>query len=152
MIMMASVLFGCKKTDINDSFVIDATIELSLVDSDGNDLLNPQHDNAIDHAGIKIFYLIDREFQEVYDLTKDIPRNFYIRQHETEYRIHVFLNMGKGEEFPETSIQWNGSDTDNVKAKFRRAPSLVAVNEVWLNDEVVWSTDDRKELHFTLIK
>ena len=151
-IVLVVFLVGCKKTNVNDSVVIDKAIELSLVDAEGNDLLNPQHDYAIDPADIKIFYRIDGEWQEVYDPTKDSPRNFFIRQHETGYRIHIFLNSDEGEEFPETAIQWNEFSTDNVKAKFRRSSSLLVIDEVWLNDEAVWSSDDRKELHLTLIK
>ena len=151
-IVLVVFLVGCKKTNVNDSVVIDKAIELSLVDAEGNDLLNPQHDHAIAPSGIKIFYLIEGELQEVYNPTRDNPRNFFIRQHGTEYRIHIFLNSDEGEEFPETFIQWNESYTDNVKAKFRRSPSLLVIDEVWLNDEAVWSSDDRKELHLTLIK
>lgn len=150
-VVVAVVLAGCAGNNVK-KVVIDNTIEFRLVDSLGNDLLNPENPNSIDKTKIKLFYLINNELQEVFDPTKNYTRNFFIYQHEDGYRIRVFLNSSEKEELPETYIQWTESDTDTIKAKFRRTTSLVAVQKIWLNEKEIGFFNNKSKFYFNLIK
>jgi len=153
-ILIITVISECQKEDHEESnsVVVDNAIELALVDPEGNDLLDLQNENAIEQSKINVFYLINGSLQEVYDTSKDYPRNFLVYKHENQYRIRVFLNSEENEATPETYIQWSESDTDTIKAEFRRSPSSLTIDKIWLNEEGLWPSEDKKELYFTLTK
>jgi hypothetical protein len=67
----------CNKNE-NDMFNLDRAIEISIKDSHGNDLLNPNNENSFQNNDIKLFYVIDNKSVEVYNPNNDYPRNFFI--------------------------------------------------------------------------
>jgi len=151
-ILSLAILICCGSDDDSEQFNYDVGFEIGVKDIDGNDLLNPENPNAYKNDEIKIFYLINDEMIEVYDENMDYPRNFFIYRHANSYRIRVFLNNSETEEIPMTYIQWNGTETDILKAKFNRTNTFVKINSVWLNEELIWTASDATEPYYEIIK
>lgn len=147
---------GCNSDDSSDenAAVVDTAIEFSLKNNEGEDLLNPENPNAINQSGIKLFYLINGEVQEVYDANMQNPRNFMIFYHEIKqnYVIRVFQNSSETEQSPITYIQWDGEDTDTLQAEYRRETGLIQVTKTWLNDNLIWDINSGTEAYYELVK
>lgn len=145
-------MMSCSKDDHQDSFMLDADIELVVKDAEGNDLLDPETLNAFNESDIKLFYLINGNLEEVYNENMDYPRNFLIFKQGGNYRIRIFLNDSENEYYPETHIQWNETEIDIIKSQFIRTTNSVRKQKIWLNQELIWSASDKVEPLFELIK
>ncbi len=144
------LLVNCANDD--EQFVFANAIELSLTDSSGNDLLNPETPNSIDITKIKLFYLVKGQLQEINDPTKDYPRNYFVYHHENNYRIRIFLNPSEDTELLETVIKWSDTDADTIIAAFKRTTSTVVIQKIWINEKPFWTYNDKSELYFHLVK
>ena len=151
-ILTAILIISCKKDEGINQYVMDVQFEFGIKDSEGNDLLNPQNTNSYLESNIKIFYLINGKVTEVKDSMKDYAKNFLIYKHEKNYRIRIFLNVGKDEEITTTYIQWKDEDKDVIKSEIFRGKSIVRLQKVWLNDDPIWSSQDGKESYIELTK
>ncbi|WP_086478479.1 MULTISPECIES: hypothetical protein [Arenibacter] len=152
--LIIPLLYSCSSDDGKEQFVYDVSVEFSVKDSEGNDLLNPENSNSFDESEIKLFYLINGEVNEVYDGNMDHPRNFVINEYPpaSEYRIGVFLNYSETEEQPTTYIKWNETDTDTLKCEVYRTNSLTKITKLWLNDEQIWTSSDGTVPYFEILK
>jgi hypothetical protein len=152
-ILIVITFFACDKSkEPVDGFYLYAGLEFSVLNSQNEDLLDPENPNHLDVAKIKLFYVIDGETQEVYDADMDSPRNYRVFKHENEYRIAVFLNCSETSDKPITYIQWNNSDTDTIEAVYKRYHNSVLQNKLWLNGEQIWELGDDVAPYFVLIK
>ncbi len=160
--VILALLLGCKKTEPTDGVFIHTSIEFSVVDADGNDLLDPRTEHSINPADIRIYYLKEGKLEEVYDSRLDDPRNFSIRAPgqyagpDTGYRMRVIVNSPESiTGSSETHIQWGELGRDIIHAEFRGSPSfsVLMVNKVWLNGDAIWDLDKEvSDAHFTLVK
>lgn len=121
-----------------EKLVLDAGIEISVLDGDGNDLLNPLTNNAFIESNIKIYYLVNGELEEVYYPNYDNPRNFSIYERDGFYRMGLSPNANEKDELPVTYIKWNDNDTDTIKCSFSRTDNSVICTKVWYNESVMW--------------
>ena len=147
-----TMLSGCKSDDNSEQINLDVAFEFSVVNNEGNDLLNPENQNYFNHSNIKLFYKVDGEYKEVYDENLDNPKNFLIFKHETEYRIRIFLNYSTKEIQPETMIQWGENKSNIIKAEFYRTSSLVRFDKVWLDGSLIWDSASNSEPYYKLIE
>jgi hypothetical protein len=145
-IFIIITVLGCDKSDnLNEreyNSIIDVSLAFSVLNSQNEDLLNPENPNHLDVTKIKLFYVIDGEMKEVYNTRMDNPRNFLIYEHQNEYRIGVSLNLTETSEKPITYIQWNDTDTDTIEVTIKRTPSSTIGDEIWLNGIHVWEMGD----------
>ena len=141
---------SCKHEE--DMVVISIALELSIIDEDGKDLLNPENPNAIVEGDIKKSYLIDGEIEEVNNPLMDNPRGFRIFKHEHEYRIEFSLNDSESEEYPITYMEWNENDMDTIKCEIEKKSNSTICTKVWFNDELKWESSNQTERFFTIIK
>ncbi len=138
---LMTIIIGCNESEDNNikyGDYIETGIELSIVNSKGEDLLNPEHPNHLKEEDIKLFYLEDGQTKEVYNPDMDLPRNFKIYKAINEYRIGIALNSSPLEKKAITYIQWNKEDTDTLEATFRRSVSSVVRDTVWLNGKQIY--------------
>ena len=147
-----TMLFGCNSEEIIKADDLYTGFEFSVVDNQGNDLLNPENQNYLSHSNIKLFYKENGQYKEVYNANLDYPRNFLIFKHKTEYRIRIFLNDSENETQPEKMIQWNENKSNIIKAEFYRTNSLVRFNKVWLDDNLIWDYASNSEPYYKLIE
>ncbi len=132
-----------------NSTIISKSVEISIRDMNGNDLLDPQNPNAYIEDEIKVFYLVNGVPEEVLWANMDHSRGFNISNRANEYRIAVFLNDNENQ--PITYIQWNGTDADTLRAEFRRWDNGIEVRKVWFNDVLRWEFSDG-DSYFEIMK
>ncbi|MCV2486309.1 hypothetical protein OD917_15330 [Flavobacterium sp. SH_e] len=128
-------------------YVLDATIDFSVVNSKNEDLLNPSNPDSYDQSKIKILFLLNGKLVPQYQGNLDYPNFFMIYQNSDRYVIRVFLNYDKGEKLPETYIQWNENDKDIVKVEYSRTKNSTIKKNVWLNDQAITNPN-----YLTIIK
>lgn len=150
-------LTSCNKSDemqqqSQQQFNLDALLEFSIINSENQDLLNPNNPNHITQEDIKIFYLINGQSKEVYNPLMSNPRNFLIYKHESEYRIRISPNISETEEIPITYIKWNNNDTDTIKVSYNRTPNAIQQRKIWLNDIQIWDWTENKDPFFIISK
>ncbi len=152
-ILIAISFFACSKSDeMSPRFNLDVVFELSVFNSQNEDLLDPATTDHYEATEIKLFYEVDAEMIEVYDPNMDAPRNFVIYKHENEYRIQVTLNYSDTSDKPITYIQWNNSDTDTIEVLFERSERSVLKRKVWLNEIEIWDWTTNENEYYKLIK
>lgn len=154
LILALFAFIGCDTDEGEEQVDIAVAINFSIRDSEGNDLLNPNNPNSFDESEVKLFYLIDGNLTEVYDGNKHSPRNFTMNEYPpaSEYRMTIFVNHSKTEEYPITYIKWNETDTDTIKTEIYRTGSLTEIRKAWFNGELVWESSYNSEPYFELIK
>ena len=70
----------------------------------------------------------------------DNPRGFFVEklsEKETGKGMRIFLNADSSEEYPITYLRWNETETDILKAKYRRSSGSVILEKLWLNEVLV---------------
>lgn len=131
--LITFMLFSCGTDEVNGLDIFDTDLEINVTNTKGEDLLDPKNTNSFDQSKIKIFYLIDGKLVEVYDGSKQSPRNFYVAQQEGHYVLTVFLNHSESDKFPETHIQWSENNIDIIKGEFTRTKNAVIKKTIWFN-------------------
>lgn len=152
---MLFLAVSCNKTEdvTQNQSIIDASIRLSLVNAENEDLLNPLIENHYDTADIKIYYLMNGQVEYAYNSQYNYPKNFRIFHYESGYSIAVFLNTIETDEKPVTYIHWNETDIDTVEVEYKRSPNSLIIDKIWLNGEFIWSrVDTSTEAYFVLVK
>lgn len=135
-----TLFMGCNESDetnIRDGDFFDLGIELIVVNSKGEDLLNPENPNHFKEKDIKLYYVVDGQTKEVYNPDMAYPRNFKIVKATNEYRITIFLNDSPSQKNI-TYVQWNKEDTDTIEAAFRRDIGYIVKDTVWLNGKQIY--------------
>lgn len=143
---------GCSKDDDQAQYNLAVGFDMSIKDRDGNDLLDPANPNAFKESDIKLYYVIDGNVEEVFDGRLDSPRNFYIYNRNSEYRIGITQNYTETSDMPITYIKWNDNDTDTITSTFRRGENFVIQEKIFLNDSLIWDGTENLEPSFELIK
>lgn len=127
--------------------------EIHVKSSNGEDLLNPNSPNTLNTSNIKLYYLKNGISEEVYNPNSDYPRNFMIfMDQEGLYRMRIFPNALKNEEFSVTYIKWNETDSDTVKCKFSFDCNATILQKVWFNDTLKLDTALGDGLFFEILK
>ena len=153
-------LFSCESSDTMDNnyYNLDTAVKITVVDINGNDLLNPNNANCFLEENIIIYYLIDGEEEEIYDPNMDCPRNFCIYAPDTadgKYWIGLTPNIVSDSTvgYGITYIKWNDNDKDTIKCAHRSGEGYTIVTKVWFNDELVWNEDDElTNRHIVIVK
>lgn len=153
-ILILLTIFSCSKNnEPEEQFNLSSSLEFSIINSQNEDLLNPNNPNHINVANIKLFYVIDGKSQEIYDSNMDNPRNFRIYEHKNEYRIRITTNATETAEKPITYIQWNENDTDTLEVLYERTQNAILQNKIWLNGEQIWERgNNTTDPYFILTK
>ncbi len=152
LILAIAFLGGCTSDENLQQFVLATSIQFSVSDAEGNDLLDPENPDSYKHSDIKLYYKKEGKYEEVYEGHLDSPRKINIYKHIKEYRIGVSLNDSEKEMQPETLIKWNENETDTVKCEVYRAEGIVRVVKVWLNGSLIWDAESETEPYFAMTK
>ncbi|WP_316634223.1 hypothetical protein [uncultured Flavobacterium sp.] len=131
-------LSSCNSPEENiiAGFNLDASLDIVVTNSNGDDLLNPDTPNSYDQSKIRILYLVKGKLINEPNGT-DYPRNFLMYKQDNRNVIRVFLNNSNEEQYPETYIQWSENNTDIVKIEYNRTRNSITKKTVWLNDKLV---------------
>ncbi|WP_031425994.1 hypothetical protein [Flavimarina sp. Hel_I_48] len=154
LILVLMNTLGCSEgdDDASDQYNFDVGLRFTVVNDDGENLLDPDNPEHFSKDTIKLFYLINGEKQEVYDGNLDSPRNYKIFEVENEYVIGITPNYSETEETPITYIQWDENDTDTLEVSYERKRNAVIQTKIWLNGEQIWERYTNEDPYFTLVK
>jgi len=125
---------------------------LSLKDSTGQDLLNPNVTGSYNQADeVRLFYF-DVEKQQGRRLAQS-PNEFQIVEKDGLYTAQIRLENGR-ELKQDGLIRWNAEETDTLQLKYRKqAEYFYPITEIWYNSIKVWHEEMGKpNKHFELIK
>jgi hypothetical protein len=122
---------------------------ITLLDEQGNNLLNPNHERYFDPRHIKIFYDRNGRMEEFYEGHLDMPRNFRIDppEFERDYVMALALDSEK------TIIRWNEHESDTIQAEIQKTdfPSVI-VTKIYFNGELKWEVTDLIGREITVFK
>lgn len=146
--------FGCNSDEGNgnNNIVIDTFLDFSLVDQNGNDLLNPENANAYLESNIEIYYVNANNEEILVDMPNlDYSKGFFIYQRpNNKYAIRIFSNDIDDSQITTTLVKWNSTDTDTIKCEIEREGDYyIAISKVWYNDVVKWEGGER---YFEVVK
>ena len=154
-LIILAVFVSCSKNNDDEpqnQYSINRGVEISLKNSNGEDLLDPNNPNGYKAEEIKLYYLINGEKQEVFDPNMDNPRNFLIYNHDSEYRIGISLNDTDSDTRPITYVEWNEIETDTLQAAFFKTENTIEVIKTWFNGELKWDGSNGQDNFFTIVK
>lgn len=125
---------------------ISMNADISLKNTAGEDLLNPENFNSYKEREIKTYHLIDGIERIAH------TEEFLFKDNDGLYRLRVFLNDEGNDEYPTTYIDWNETDRDTLKSEIYRTNNQVRVVKIWYNDSLMWDAEDLGPEQFTIIK
>jgi hypothetical protein len=142
---------ACSKEDIQPNLGVDIhnSVNIIVLDHQGNNRLDPNHERYLDPEDIKIFYEINGRLEEFYEAHLDMPRNFRIIPPEfgRDYNLAVVLSE-------KTVIQWNENESDTIEAEFYIPDDInrIQLIKVYFNGELKWDNASLTASEFTIIK
>lgn len=147
---LALVLSSCSEEEQPQFATISTMTFITVLDQKGNNLLDPNQEDAYDQKEIKTFYERDGKMEEFFAAHLDMPRNFRIDppMYGKDYLMAVALDSEK------TVIKWNKTESDTIQAEFLdNKDQAIFVSKVYFKGELKYdaqSTMNRRE--FTIIK
>lgn len=134
-----AIVVSCDKPS-GPSLNISNDIYITVLNSSGEDLLNPDNPNGIDLNGIKVYYELDGEKTEINRANLDHPRMFAIEEpnsNSENYRILLFLNVEDDSEITITYLDLDTNHSDIFKSLLSRGGFGINDEKIWLNDELI---------------
>lgn len=147
-------LMSCKKEKepVVNNYIVNSSMLFSLVNSQNEDLLDPNTPNAIDVSKIRVFYVENNETKLYFDGNMDAPFGYKLNT-EQGNRIVVFFNNSKMEERPITYIQWRENDRDKIEVQYIKNIPSILKEKVWLNGKLIWQEQDvQTKNYYTIVK
>lgn len=146
---VALIIGSCSKEEPPQFATISTIVFITLLDEQGNNLLNPNHERYFDPRHIKIFYDRNGRMEEFYEGHLDMPRNFRIDppEFERDYVMALALDSEK------TIIRWNEHESDTIQAEIQKTdfPSVI-VTKIYFNGELKWEVADLIGREITVVK
>lgn len=148
LLIIISMVFilGCSKDEPNNNgYVVSLDINISYINSDGNDLLNSSTINYYQFDSIKHFNVVNGAIVEVFIPNQDCPRNLMYITETNPFLLRVFTNtdgievnsdeikIGESTSY----LQLSSIDTDTITTEWRRTNKSTTISKVWYNGVLV---------------
>ncbi len=134
-LITVSFLFLSCSTD--SGTVYETAIDISFVDQNGQDLLNPVYQNGITEQNTDLYYLVDDSLMKQYERHLDHPKMFFVSdeksQHNDNYFLRVFANIVEGQNIAFTYLEFENGSMDTVKTQYEIGDNSTVVTKVWYN-------------------
>jgi hypothetical protein len=118
-------------------------VNVTVKDSVGEDLLNPEHANCFKE--FKIYYLVKGEKKLYNKQELDASGGYRLLKHPVKgyYYLDILMDGGLNVSETKTLLQL-GSNTklDTIKTKYKSDPSNVIADKIWHNNKLVWQLSD----------
>ena len=150
----ASLIFlSCsKKNEEPVGFILSTSFYFNVLDSEGEDLINPSNSGYFPFEDMKLYYIIDNEKIEVYDSLMSSPRNIGLISESIPFRLGVGFHDGQdGFTHEENGIriglstallEFNNSVTDTIVAEWASVEGKsFVIDRIWYNGEEYSSND-----------
>lgn len=127
--------------------------DISITNSNNEDLLNSKTPNFIDASKIRIYNLINGDTILFYDNMLDAEYGYLFHANDTLSTLRFFLPEF---EFPESHIiiQWPDSTEDLIKCELNKSNSVTYISIIYFNNKLAWrrKTNDSDYCYFNIIK
>ena len=132
LIMIISCSESKETSNLPQSTVIVKSIDIDLKSSEDVNLLGS---NEFPTNDISATYLVNGKIVQSLS-PHDYPNNvLFVNKNQ---RVRVFLNDAPTEEFPITYIKWNKTETDTLKAHYKRTDNSIIIEKLWLFENNNW--------------
>ena len=148
-LVFATTLSSCEEDVVCCPPMDNTNITLMVVDSQGQNLLDPKLPTAYRENTIKIFYEENGKLVEFYNggMT-NMRRNFRIEEPELEFGYRMKLILKE-----KTVIQWNTTDADTLEAEINDNGVFLNLLKVYHRGELKWdATQPMTGMEFILVK
>lgn len=149
---------GCNTTSPDAGTALDIRIDLLFQNEKGENLLNPNHPNAITEQNTDLYFQIEGQNQKVFDGNLDCPKMFCIQELEDDapYKYLMLLtpNIIEGQNMATTYIRFSDATMDTLRVAYEYNTPATYVTKIWYNQELRWSLDENGEdnpLRFLII-
>lgn len=134
LIIPCALMTSCsKENDNGEEIHMGVSFDIAVVDSAGNDLLDPETPNAYAIDSVKEFYS-----KPLHGQLKDyvFTPYMYDKKRNGYTILRIECNNNENKKYPLSYLKWNSADTDTLKTKFRRANG-VSIDSVWYNGKLL---------------
>jgi hypothetical protein len=148
-IFLVLLISSCSQEEQPQFATVDLMAFITVLDEQGNNLLDPNQEGAYDPKDIKIFYERNGKLEEFYQGHLDMPRNFRIDPPEfgSDYLLALVLESEK------TIIKWNETESDTILAEFlNKEIQSLTVTKVYYQRQLMHELPTTKRREFTIIK
>ena len=145
-ILIILLAIGCNKDDDCGCTIISLDANISLKNTVGEDLLDPNSSNSYKKEDIRIYHLINGE-QKRAGIDDVIYKDI-----DSIYRYRTFVNYEGNDEYPVTYIDWSETDRDTIKSEIYRTDNQTRAIKIWYNGELMWDVADGGAPDFTIVK
>jgi hypothetical protein len=128
------IISSCKESNITNDYV-EYEVEFSLVDQNGDDLLDPEHPNHIKESDIKLTYFMEASFKNP---ETGAEVNFTDEKPEGLLTLFLQPNYTNNYQEPITLVEWGDLKTDTLRAKHKRSDNGIFIEKLWINNEIVF--------------
>ncbi|WP_343588436.1 hypothetical protein [Flavobacterium sp.] len=140
-ILTIFTFLACNSNDDNRELKpkesINTSIDFSVFNAQGEDLLDSKNANHIDSDKIKLFYVINGNTKELVHNPKS--QLIYVRKDNNINACIMRVVMNDIEKVKKsiTYIQWNEKETDTIEATYVRGKNYIFPKEVWVNGALI---------------
>ncbi|MBB4037384.1 hypothetical protein GGR21_003301 [Dysgonomonas hofstadii] len=133
-----AILTACDKN--NEEAIVDFDLFFTIVDQDGNDLLNPSTENSIEVHKIEIYHLKNGEYIRLYNNTSSGRNAYSLREPEAGEKTGYILGIALSvyEEYEKnksvTVIKWNENESDTIISTITTHGNITGVYEFTYNN------------------
>lgn len=154
LLLSLGIVWSCDKSS-GPSFILANDMYITVLNAEGEDLLDPEHPSTIDLTLIKVYYELDGVKTEINRGNLDFPQMYVVEEpgeFSDYYRILLFLNTEDDSEVTTTYFEWNSERTDVIRSQVSRGDFGVLNDKIWLNDEMICDVNvQRGRCNTTLI-
>lgn len=119
-------------SNLSQNTVIGRAIDIELKSNEGINLLGTPEYPIGDIAAT---YLVNGEIAQSNN-PHDYPNNVLFFNNNQV--IKIYLNYSATEEFPITYIKWNKTETDTIKAQYKRTTNSITLDKLWILENNTW--------------
>lgn len=155
--LVSIAFFSCDSTNENRclSYFYSVSVDFYVLNTQGEDLLNPKNPNCLDVSKIKLFYIVNGVSQEYFRPNLDASRGFIILKPEegSNYRIRIMMNDLDKSEKKITYVQWNEMDKKDIfESTLEITECYTEIKKVWFNGKLLWDRSVDEKVYPVLIK
>jgi hypothetical protein len=145
-LITVSFLFLSCSTDSGTAY--ETAIDISFIDQNGQDLLDPANEIVITEQNTDLYYLVDDSLMKQYEGHLDHPKMFFVSDEKSwpndNYFLRVFSNIIEGKSTTFSYLEFEGGSMDTIKTQYEIGDNSTVVTKVWYNGDLKCDVYDKK--------
>ncbi|MBN2732560.1 MAG: hypothetical protein JXR26_09040 [Balneolaceae bacterium] len=151
---LAAILSSCTTGTECCTIPVNRKIDLSFISKNGEDLLNPDHPEAINLQNITVYYLRDGEKIQVPNANHPNVVSILSPSETTlsRYYLRLFANAIEEQIQAKTLIRFSDGSVDTLNVEYFDEDDLTAPAKVWYNQQLRWTKEANEPPFITITK